>query len=110
MLCRPLMRSPDCGYSSTASSRYMSCSTSKSFASEAARCRLSASRISFSAILLLLRACNDARGVTAAFNLNLLRRISRELGGTVPGDGFNHFAQWSASEAHIEMLLEADRD
>src|SRR5208282_3994580 len=53
MLCRPLMRSPDCGYSSSASSRYMSCSTSKSFTSEAAQWRLSASRISFSSILLL---------------------------------------------------------
>src|ERR1700723_42402 len=53
MFCRPLMRSPDCGYSSTASSRYMSCSTSKSFASEAAQWRLSASRITFSSILLL---------------------------------------------------------
>ena len=53
ILCRPLMRSPDCGYSSSASSRYMSCSTSKSFASEAAQWRLSASRISFSSILLL---------------------------------------------------------
>src|SRR5580693_8636474 len=53
MLCRPLIRSPDCGYSSTASSRYMSCSASKSFASEAAQWRSSASRISFSPILLL---------------------------------------------------------
>src|ERR1700722_4865013 len=50
MLCRPLMRSPDCGYSSSASSRYMSCSASKSFASEAAQWRLSASRILFSSI------------------------------------------------------------
>src|SRR5450631_4117040 len=53
MLRRPLMRSPDCGYSSTASSRYMSCSTSKSFASEAAQWRLSAFRISVSSMLLL---------------------------------------------------------
>src|SRR5271165_5815348 len=50
----PDARSPDCGYSRIASSRYMSCSTSKSFASEAAQWRLSASRISFSSILLLL--------------------------------------------------------
>src|ERR1700758_186320 len=54
MLRRPLMRSPDCGYSSTASSRYMSCSTLKSFASEAAQWRLRASRISLASILLLL--------------------------------------------------------
>src|ERR1700722_3947399 len=53
MLCRPLMRSPDCGYSSTASSRYMSCSLSKSFTSDAAQWRLSASRISVSFIRLL---------------------------------------------------------
>src|SRR4051812_19306861 len=47
------MRSPDCGYSSTASSWYMSCSTAKSFASAADQWRLSAARISFSSIPLL---------------------------------------------------------
>lgn len=53
ILRRPLMRSPDCGYSRSASSQYISCSASKSFASEAAQCRLSAPRISLSSILLL---------------------------------------------------------
>ncbi len=45
MLWRPRMRSPDCGYSSRASSRYISCSASKSLASEAAQWRLRAFRI-----------------------------------------------------------------
>src|SRR6201998_3618702 len=53
MLCRPLMRSPDCGYSSTASSRYMSCSASKSFASDAAQCPSNAARISERSIPIL---------------------------------------------------------
>ena len=59
---------------------------------------------------ILLPAYDDARGVTAAFNLNLLHRINRELGGTVPVDAFRHVARWNASEARIEMHLEASRD
>jgi L-histidine N-alpha-methyltransferase len=34
--------------------------------------------------------------VTAAFNLNLLERINRELGGTIPVDAFRHRAIWNA--------------
>ncbi len=59
---------------------------------------------------ILLPAYDDARGVTAAFNLNLLHRINRELQGTVPVDAFQHVARWNAAEARIEMHLEASRD
>ncbi len=59
---------------------------------------------------ILLPAYDDSRGVTAAFNLNLLHRINRELQGTVPVDAFRHVARWNVAEARIEMLLEARRD
>lgn len=58
----------------------------------------------------LVRAYDDAAGVTAAFNLNLLERINRELDGTVPVDAFRHVARWNDDRARIEMHLEAVRD
>lgn len=58
----------------------------------------------------LERAYDDAAGVTAAFNLNLLERINRELGGTIPTDAFRHRAIWNAERGRIEMHLEATRD
>lgn len=57
----------------------------------------------------LLAAYNDAAGVTAAFNLNLLTRINRELGGTIPVQAFRHEARWNAPLARIEMHLVATR-
>jgi L-histidine N-alpha-methyltransferase len=59
---------------------------------------------------VLIPAYDDAQGVTAAFNLNLLERINRELGGDVPIDAFRHRAIWNADAARIEMHLEAIRD
>jgi L-histidine N-alpha-methyltransferase len=59
---------------------------------------------------LLEAAYNDAAGVTAAFNLNLLHRINRELGGTVPVDAFVHKAIWNDRLGRIEMHLFAIRD
>jgi L-histidine N-alpha-methyltransferase len=59
---------------------------------------------------ILLPAYDDAQGVTAAFNLNLLHRINRELHGTVPVDEFRHVALWNDAEARIEMHLEAQQD
>jgi L-histidine Nalpha-methyltransferase len=59
---------------------------------------------------ILLPAYDDPQGVTAAFNLNLLHRINRELSGTVPVDAFNHVVRWNAVEARVEMHLEAARD
>jgi len=58
----------------------------------------------------LLAAYDDAQGVTAAFNLNLLERINRELDGTIPLDAFRHRALWNDEAARIEMHLEAARD
>ena len=58
----------------------------------------------------LLAAYDDAQGVTAAFNLNLLHRINRELDGTIPVDRFRHRALWNDRLARIEMHLEAIGD
>ena len=59
---------------------------------------------------VLLPAYDDARGVTAEFNLNLLHRINRELRGTIPTSAFRHVARWNDTQARIEMHLEATRD
>lgn len=58
----------------------------------------------------LVAAYDDAAGVTAAFNRNLLERINRELAGTIPIDDFRHRAVWNDDRARIEMHLEAVRD
>jgi dimethylhistidine N-methyltransferase len=59
---------------------------------------------------VLLAAYDDAAGVTAAFNLNLLARINRELDGDIPMDAFAHEARWNDAFARIEMHLVARRD
>ena len=59
---------------------------------------------------LLEAAYDDAAGVTAAFNLNLLQRINRELDGTIPIDAFEHKAIWHDGFGRIEMHLVANRD
>ena len=59
---------------------------------------------------VLIRAYDDAAGVTAEFNLNLLHRINAELDGTVPVDAFRHRAVWNDRMSRIEMHLEAVRD
>ncbi|MFA5965021.1 MAG: L-histidine N(alpha)-methyltransferase [Sphingomonas sp.] len=59
---------------------------------------------------VLVRAYDDARGVTAAFNMNLLERINRELDGTIPLDRFRHVARWNDARSRIEMHLEARED
>jgi dimethylhistidine N-methyltransferase len=59
---------------------------------------------------VLERAYDDAAGVTAQFNLNLLERINRELDGTIPVQAFRHRAIWNDDRARIEMHLEATRD
>ncbi len=53
----------------------------------------------------LLRAYDDSEGVTAAFNLNLLTRINRELGASFDTAAFRHKARWNDSESRIEMHL-----
>jgi L-histidine Nalpha-methyltransferase len=55
----------------------------------------------------LLAAYDDAAGVTAAFNLNLIDRLNRELGGDLPRAAFRHTVRWNDPLARIEMHLEA---
>jgi L-histidine Nalpha-methyltransferase len=59
---------------------------------------------------LLEAAYDDSAGVTAAFNLNLLERINRELDGTIPVDEFEHRAVWHDGLGRIEMHLVAAAD
>lgn len=59
---------------------------------------------------VLIPAYDDAQGVTAAFNRNLLERINRELGGTIPVAAFAHEARWNDERARIEMHLVATED
>ncbi|MGB3457042.1 MAG: L-histidine N(alpha)-methyltransferase [Litorimonas sp.] len=54
---------------------------------------------------VLLPAYDDAQGVTANFNLNLLDRINRELGADFDRDSFAHEARWNEDESRIEMHL-----
>lgn len=54
---------------------------------------------------VLHRAYNDAQGVTAAFNLNLLARMNRELGADFDFDQFRHEAVYDESKGRIEMHL-----
>jgi dimethylhistidine N-methyltransferase len=54
---------------------------------------------------VLLPAYDDAQGVTAAFNRNILYRLNREAGTDFDPAGFAHRALWNASESRIEMHL-----
>src|SRR3546814_646737 len=58
----------------------------------------------------LIAAYDDPAGVTAAFNLNLLERINRELGGDIATANFTHRAVWNDVNARIEMHLVAECD
>jgi dimethylhistidine N-methyltransferase len=55
----------------------------------------------------LLAAYDDADGITAAFNLNLLHRLNRELGADFDAGRFRHRALWNSIESRIEMHLES---
>ena len=59
--------------------------------------------------VVLHAAYNDSRGVTAAFNLNLLARLNRELGADFDLDGFEHSAVYDEENARIEMRLVSRR-
>jgi len=54
---------------------------------------------------VLENAYNDSEGVTAAFNLNLLQRINRDLEGDFDLARFRHHASYNADEGRIEMHL-----
>jgi dimethylhistidine N-methyltransferase len=55
----------------------------------------------------LVAAYDDAAGVTAAFNRNVLAVINRELGADFDPAAFNHVAKWNAQDEWIEMWLES---
>lgn len=59
---------------------------------------------------ILIPAYDDAAGVTAAFNLNLLHRINRELDGNIPVDAFAHDVRWNDMQSRVEMHLQCTRD
>ncbi len=56
---------------------------------------------------VLVAAYDDAQGVTAAFNLNLLTRMNRELGADFDLDAFAHRAVWNGAMSRMEMHLES---
>jgi L-histidine Nalpha-methyltransferase len=56
---------------------------------------------------ILDAAYNDSVGVTAAFNLNLLQRINRELDGDIDIDRFAHLAFYNGSEGRVEIYIES---
>jgi dimethylhistidine N-methyltransferase len=58
----------------------------------------------------LVAAYDDAEGMTARFNKNLLARINRELGGDFDLDAFDHLAIWNAELARMEMHLVSRAD
>jgi len=58
----------------------------------------------------LLRAYDDSEGVTARFNLNVLARINRELGGNFDLDRFRHVARWNDADRAVEMHLRSLTD
>ncbi|MFC4906051.1 L-histidine N(alpha)-methyltransferase [Actinomadura gamaensis] len=58
----------------------------------------------------LVRAYDDASGVTAAFNKNVLRVINRELDADFDPDAFEHVALWNAEDEWVEMRLRSLRD
>ncbi|MDX3020138.1 L-histidine N(alpha)-methyltransferase [Streptomyces acidiscabies] len=59
---------------------------------------------------VIVAAYNDAAGVTAQFNLGLLRRLNRELDADFALDAFEHVAVWDADHEWIEMRLRSRRD
>jgi L-histidine Nalpha-methyltransferase len=59
---------------------------------------------------VLEAAYDDAAGVTAEFNRNMLRVLNRQLGADIPLDAFEHVAVYDPDHARIEMRLRALRD
>ena len=57
----------------------------------------------------LMAAYDDAAGVTADFNLNLLTRLNREFGADFDSDAFAHRAVWNPVQSRMEMHLESQQ-
>lgn len=58
----------------------------------------------------LLAAYDDSDGITAAFNLNILHRLNRELGANFDANCFRHRVLWNPTESRIEMHLESTQE
>jgi L-histidine N-alpha-methyltransferase len=59
---------------------------------------------------VMVPAYDDAKGVTAEFNRNVLRVLNAELGADFDPTAFEHVAKWNAEAERIEMWLRATRD
>jgi L-histidine N-alpha-methyltransferase len=59
---------------------------------------------------IMLAAYDDKEGVTADFNMNILRRLNRELCSDFDFTGFRHQVRWNRAESRIEMHLESLRE
>lgn len=60
-------------------------------------------------VAVQIQAYDDPIGVTAAFNLNILARVNRELGANFCLRDFRHLALWNSEERRIEMHLQAKK-
>jgi len=58
---------------------------------------------------VLVPAYDDAQGVTAEFNKNILRRLNRDLQGDFDLDAFRHLAIWNPKRSRMEIYLESQR-
>jgi dimethylhistidine N-methyltransferase len=59
---------------------------------------------------ILLPAYDDAAGVTARFNKNVLVRLNRELGAEFDPDSFRHVVRWNAAGSRVELYLQSERE
>jgi dimethylhistidine N-methyltransferase len=58
---------------------------------------------------VLVPAYDDAQGITAQFNKNILWRINRELSANFDLDSFHHIAEWNPRRSRMEIYLESER-
>lgn len=58
----------------------------------------------------ILRAYDDAAGITASFDLNILRVLNRHLDADFDRDSFTHHVRWNSIAKSVEMSLVAERD
>jgi L-histidine N-alpha-methyltransferase len=59
---------------------------------------------------VLLPAYDDAAGMTARFNKNVLVRLNRELGAEFDPDSFRHVVRWNPARSRIELYLQSERE
>jgi L-histidine Nalpha-methyltransferase len=59
---------------------------------------------------ILVPAYDDAQGVTAEFNKNILARLNRELDANFDLDSFHHVAEWNPAQSRMEIYIESARE